>query len=175
MQQGIPGTGHAHGQRQQVKQMGVGRVMAPHFLIAAHAGIVVEIVRTGDAGGGQQQQIGTGFLHGLDGHLELGPMNGLSGLKSHDAVPPQFAEPFPDLGRCQADLRKIRMNGQVHCLDRTADIIAAALAEKIGNAGMGGIPGTIDGHGLFSLSTGQMSSRVMIPSRNPSGSRSTTD
>lgn len=154
VQQGLAGAGHANGQGQKAQQRAVGRIVAQRLLVAAHAGVVVQVIGQAQAHDGQQEQVGAGPGHGPEGHFELDAVQGMAGLKAHDPFPTQLVVEGPDFVGREALLPEIVVQGQAQHFQGAADVVVALFVEQVVGPGMEGIGGAQHGLGFALLVDG---------------------
>ena len=130
VQQRVARPGEAHRQRQQAEQKGLGRVVMADGAQTANAGVVVEVARLGHPDHRQDQQVGLGALHGLQGHLEARAMNRVARLIAHHPLPAEFAVHRTDLGRGQALLFEVEMQRRADDFEAAADIVVRAVFQQ---------------------------------------------
>ena len=95
---GLARTGHAHGQVQQRQRRGLLRVLLEHVLVAAHAGVVVDIAGLGQADHRVDQQVGLALARGTEGQFLVSAMQRVARLERHDLAPAELAEAAAQFG-----------------------------------------------------------------------------
>ncbi len=118
---------HAHGQRQQAEHGGVFRITLDEFLIAAHAGQIIDVAGFGHAHHRVDQQIGFGLTCGGKCQFLMRTMHGVAGLKRDHAMPAHFVEIGAQLGRRVAQVTAVVVMRQLNALQGTAQINRAAV------------------------------------------------
>jgi hypothetical protein len=92
---GLARTGHAHGQRQQRERDRVARIPIEHRLVAADAGVVIDVPRPGHPHHRVDQQVRLGLPGGPQRQLLVRPVERIPRLERHHAAPAQAAELGP--------------------------------------------------------------------------------
>ena len=133
MQERLAGTGHAHGQGQQIQEVAVGWVVAADLLEAAHPDVVIEIPGAGHPDNGHQKQIGACRVHGMQGHLELGAVNRMACLKTHHTLPSEFLVRRTGFPGRHAQRLEIEMQRRAKDLQRAANVEVAGFLIDIGD------------------------------------------
>ncbi len=93
VEQRLSRPAHPHRQRQQSEHRGIARVAAHETLIAAHAGVVIDVSGLGHPDHRMDEQVRLHFPRGTQGELKVGPVHRIAGLEGDDPAPSQALEP----------------------------------------------------------------------------------
>jgi len=135
---GLAWSAHAHGEREQRKLRSALREFWKQQLIAAHAGVVIDVAWLGHAYDGMNQQVGFDLFSRAEGEFYVGAVHGISRLK-RDHLGPAFAGKLgANFCGSEADGAEIVVRRNLQGFDFAADIPGIRLVHDVIGAGMGG-------------------------------------
>ncbi len=148
VQQRLARPAHAHRQRQQRQHRGVVGIALQHPLVAAHAGVVVDVARLGHAHDRVDQQVGLELAGRPQGELEVGPVHRVAGLEGHHLPPAEPLEARPHLARRVTQADEVVVRRQLQALEAAADGDVVGALVEMRDPGMGAVEGAVDRLGL---------------------------
>ena len=122
---------HPHRQRQQRQERRVLRVVGHQRLVAADAGVMVDVARLGHADDRVHEQVGLFFLGGAERQLVVGAVHRIAGLEGDDLPPAALGELLAELGRRVAERFVVVVQRQLQALDAAADVHRLALVHQV--------------------------------------------
>ena len=141
-------SAHAHRQRQQRQQRRPGRIAVQQRLVAADAGVVVDVARLRHPHHRVNQQVGLDLLRRAQRQLLVRPVHRVARLERNDARPPQLGELGPQLRRGVAQEPVVVVRDGLHAGQRAADVVRLRPLEQVRHARMLRVRRAEDGLGL---------------------------
>ena len=144
---------------------------ATSSLVAADAGVVVDVARLGHADDRVDEQVGSIFFRGTERELVVRAVHWVAGLEGDDLGPAELGELFAEFVRRVAEVLVVVVERKLEALDAAADVDRLALVHQVidGRVGRVLVPKTASPSS--SRFGSQMSSTWMTASMTPSASR----
>lgn len=147
----LAGPGHAHREREEGEVAHAVRVFGHDRLVDAHAGVVVDVARLGEADDGVDEDVRLPLARGADGQLAVRAMHGVARLEGDDLAPCELLEVRAEFGGSEAQSDIVKVCRRLDGLDLSADVILLDLATEVCDGRVGGVVRTKDLYGLVHL------------------------
>ena len=137
-------------ERQQGEHRRLRREALEHRLVAAHAGVVVEVARLGHADDRMDEEIGLRLLGGGERQLAVRAVHRVAGLERHHPAPAAAGQLLPHLGRGEAQGPEVVMGGELQAFEAAGEGDPPLALVEVGDAGVLAVGGAEDrlGDGL---------------------------
>lgn len=128
---GLAGSTHAHGQRQQTQDRHAVGVAREEGLVDAHARKVVNVAGLGQADDGVDEDVGVVRAGSADRQFTVGAVHGVAGLEGDDPAPAELVEVCAQLSGGVPQVDKVVVLQAVDSLELTADVELTSRVEEV--------------------------------------------
>ena len=141
---GLSGTGHSHGQRQQSQVSHTVGVLGHQGLVRSNTGVVVHVSRLGETDDRVDQDVGLSLSGGSYSQLSVSSVHGVPGLEGDNLAPCHLLEEVSEFGRGVPQVDVVEVLRRLDGLDFTTDVVLLDVLSLISNGRVRRIVGAQD-------------------------------